>query len=366
LFIGSRVSRPVLQMSEDIKLLGTGDYTQDVRHADRSDELGDIARAINGNILKMREVVGGIIDSSHNLKTAASEMSAGTTDLATRTEEQAAALEQTAASMEEIASTIRENSSNAKRASEMSEMSTRSANEGQAVVQNAIHAMKDIESSSKKITDIIGVIDEIAFQTNLLALNAAVEAARAGDAGKGFAVVASEVRALAGRSATASKEIKALISQSSQQVQEGSKLVNRSGETLHEIATSFKDVSRMIADISLASQQQATGAEEVNGAISSMDEMTQKNSALVEESAAVMRSIVDQVQGLRDMIGFFKVSAAQEKQITVQKPEAEKVEAEIKTFPKQKPVAPAKSHKVARVNGNGKLSTSKDEGWTEF
>jgi len=252
-------------------------------------------------------VVGNIQETTSAVKIAASEISEGNKNLSNRTENQAASLEQTAASMEEITSTIKQNTENAREADQLSAVARDTAEEGGKVVSRAIEAMNTINESSTKIADIISVIDEIAFQTNLLALNASVEAARAGEQGRGFAVVAGEVRNLAGRSATAAKEIKELIEDSVGKVEEGSELVNHSGETLKEIMASVTKVSDIVSEITAASEEQSLGIEEMNRAITQIDEVTQQNTALVEEVAAASEATGDQAADLERQIMFFDV-----------------------------------------------------------
>jgi methyl-accepting chemotaxis protein len=269
---------------------------------------GDIARlceGVNGVLDTMSEVIGEVTTAATEVTNAASEIAMGTNDLSQRTEQQASSLEETAASMEEMASTVKQNADNAAQANQLAINSRTVATEGGNIVGKAVDAMSRIEASSQKISDIIGVIDEIAFQTNLLALNAAVEAARAGDAGKGFAVVASEVRSLAQRSSGAAKDIKSLIVQSSGQVKDGVKLVNDAGTSLNKIVDSIKKVTDIVSEIAAASREQSTGVEEINKAVAQMDEMTQKNSALVEESAAASRTLQEQAQGLRERMAVF-------------------------------------------------------------
>jgi methyl-accepting chemotaxis protein len=261
----------------------------------------------NTVIDKLKEVVINIKSSSDTVGTAAKEISQGNNNLSQRTEEQAASLEETSSSMEEMTSTVQQNADNAQQANQLALNAREQAENGGKVVTTAIDAMNEINTSSKKIADIISVIDEIAFQTNLLALNASVEAARAGEQGRGFAVVASEVRNLAGRSATAAKEIKELIEDSVSKVGEGSKLVNKSGETLDEIVNSVKKVTDIIAEISASSQEQASGIDEVNKAVLQMDENTQQNAALVEQAAAASQSMNQEANELTKQIGFFKV-----------------------------------------------------------
>jgi methyl-accepting chemotaxis protein len=234
----------------------------------------------------------------------------GNDDLSQRTQEQAAALEETASSMEEMTATVKQNSDNARQADLLAGSARTHAERGGEVMTSAVNAMRDINTSSRKIADIISVIDEIAFQTNLLALNAAVEAARAGEQGRGFAVVASEVRNLAQRSASAAKEIKSLIEDSVDKVRTGSELVDQSGKALSEIMDSIKKVSEIVAEMAAASEEQATGIEQVNTAVTQMDETTQQNAALVEEAAAAAKSMEQQAQEVVAQVSFFRVQSA--------------------------------------------------------
>jgi methyl-accepting chemotaxis protein len=252
-------------------------------------------------------IVGRIRESADTIATAAGSVSSGSADLAERTEHQASSLEQTAASMEELVATVRANAENARLADTTAGQARNVAGQGATVAAEAIAAMHGIEAASRKITDIIGVIDEIAFQTNLLALNAAVEAARAGDAGRGFAVVAQEVRNLAQRSAHASKEIKALITDSDAQVRGGVGMVRKAGDSLSGIVQSIQEVARLIGDIALASREQVLTLDEINTAMASMDEMTQRNAALVMEASTSADAMADQANDLREQMAFFKV-----------------------------------------------------------
>ena len=240
--------------------------------------------------------MGRIKEATEAIDTAAKEIAAGNQDLSSRTEEQASSLEETASSMEELNATVKQNAENAKQANELAKKSNDAVSRGGEAVKRVVTTMGDIQDSSKKIADIIGVIDSIAFQTNILALNAAVEAARAGEQGRGFAVVATEVRNLAQRSATAAKEIKELIAESVDKVDGGAKLVNQAGSAMDEVVTSFQQVASLVTEISGASREQSTGIEQVTQAVSQMDEVTQQNAALVEEAAAAAESLEEQAQ----------------------------------------------------------------------
>lgn len=261
-----------------------------------------LASGINRLLDNVCEIVRTIGTAALELKHGAEEISKGNTNLSQRTEEQASSLEETASSMEQMTSTVKQTADNAGQANQLAFAAREQAEKGGTVVEAAVAAMDQINASSKKIVEIIGVIDEIAFQTNLLALNAAVEAARAGEQGRGFAVVASEVRSLAGRSATAAKEIKALIQASVSQVENGSNLVGDSGRSLAEIVRAVKKVTDVVGEIASASREQSSGIDQVNKAVSQMDEMTQQNAALVEQAAAASQTIVEQAQGLNAAI----------------------------------------------------------------
>ncbi|MEQ6341966.1 MAG: methyl-accepting chemotaxis protein [Gammaproteobacteria bacterium] len=298
---------PVRESSRVIGLLAEGDLTQKME-GDFKGEFAELSDSINTSIDNLFKMVGDIREATVNISSAATEIAQGNTDLSQRTEEQASSLEETASSMEELTSTVKQNADNARQANQLASNAREQAEKGGEVVGSAISAMGAINSSSKKISDIIGVIDEIAFQTNLLALNAAVEAARAGEQGRGFAVVAAEVRNLAQRSATAAKEIKSLIKDSVEKVDEGTRLVDASGKTLSEIVGSVKKVSDIIAEIAAASQEQSAGIDQVNKAVMQMDEVTQQNAALVEEAAAASEAMDEQAKGLGQLMEFFKIS----------------------------------------------------------
>lgn len=281
-----------------------GELGNDVR-VDSSDELGRLLEALKRMDGKLVEIVGGVRGSADAVGAAARQLSHGNDDLSQRTQEQAAALEETASSMEQMTATVKQNADNARQANQLAVGAREQAERGGAVVHRAIGAMGEINNSSRKIADIISVIDEIAFQTNLLALNAAVEAARAGEQGRGFAVVATEVRNLAQRSASAAKEIKDLINDSVDKVKVGSELVDESGQTLSEIMESVKKVTDIVAEIAAASEEQSAGIEQVNNAVGQMDNVTQQNAALVEEASAASKSMEQQSATLVTQIGYF-------------------------------------------------------------
>jgi methyl-accepting chemotaxis protein len=281
-----------------------GDLTKRIE-SDYEGAFNKLKTDANSTAEKLTEVISRINNSSSAVASGADEIAQGNTDLSQRTEEQASSLEETASSMEQMTSTVRQNADNAKVANDLAADATTKAQKGGDVVKRAVNSMSEINDSSKKIADIIGVIDEIAFQTNLLALNAAVEAARAGEQGRGFAVVAGEVRNLAQRSAAAAKEIKDLIRDSVSKVQDGSQLVNESGATLSEIVEAISRVTTMIGEISIASSEQSEGIEQVNKAVTQMDEMTQQNAALVEQASAAGEAMADQARGMRQILGFF-------------------------------------------------------------
>ena len=301
---------PLREGSRVMQAMAEGDLNARLE-GDFQGEFAEFRDAIHDTIDNLDRLVGQILEGANNVRSASSEIAQGNTDLSQRTEEQASSLEETASSMEEMTSTVKSNADNSKQANQLAVAARDKAAEGGEVVSKAVGAMGEINQSSKKISDIIGVIDEIAFQTNLLALNAAVEAARAGEQGRGFAVVATEVRNLAQRSAQAAKEIKSLISDSVEKVDEGTKLVDASGKALEEIVDSVKKVSDIIAEIAAASEQQSTGLDEINKAVSQLDEVTQQNAALVEEAASASESLDDQARELLELMAFFKGSRSE-------------------------------------------------------
>ncbi len=299
------IVEPINDAINIAQALADGDLTQSM-DSKYGGQFLLLAEAMNGSIENLGNMVEEIRNASTNVFDAAREIAEGNNELSQRTETQASSLEETASAMEELTSTVQQNAENTTEASKLSSGVMEKATNGGEVVKNAIEAMSDINKSSKKIADIISVIDEIAFQTNLLALNAAVEAARAGEQGRGFAVVAAEVRNLAQRSAGAAKEIKGLINDSVEAVGQGTKLVDATGQTFTELVSAIAEVGKMLQDIDSAGKEQSAGIGEVSEAVSQMDEMTQQNAALVEEASASSKSMEEQAQGLLEQISFFK------------------------------------------------------------
>jgi methyl-accepting chemotaxis protein len=296
------------EMQSMLTAVLSGDLKERIALAGKTGFFEALARNVNQLADNMAEIVARVKHAAGEVYRGAEEISQGNANLSQRTEEQSSSLEETASSMEEMTSTVKQNADNASQANHLAMAARDQAEKGGAVVAKAVSAMTGINDASKKIADIIGVIDEIAFQTNLLALNAAVEAARAGEQGRGFAVVASEVRNLAGRSATAAKEIKELIQDSVRKVADGSVLVSQSGTTLEQIVTSVKKVSEIVAEIAAASREQSSGIEQVNRAVVQMDELTQQNAALVEQATAASQAMAQQAGELNEMMGTYRLS----------------------------------------------------------
>jgi methyl-accepting chemotaxis protein len=307
-FVGLSIVRPLGRTVELLKDIaeGEGDLTKRLDVKSR-DEIGELAKWFDTFMGKLHDIMVQVGSVTGNVASASQQLSAASEQLSSGAQEQASSLEETAASLEEITGTVKQNADNAKQANQLAVGSRDTAEKGGEVVSTAVSAMGEINKSSKKIADIITTIDEIAFQTNLLALNAAVEAARAGEQGRGFAVVAAEVRSLAQRSATAAKEIKGLIQDSVQKVQDGSELVNKSGQTLQEIVSSVKKVTDIIGEIAAASQEQSGGIDQVNKAVSQMDQVVQSNAAQTEELSSTAQSLSRQAQQLQALVGRFKL-----------------------------------------------------------
>ena len=350
------IVEPITEAINVAQALADGDLTQSMRN-DYGGEFLALANAMNGSIDNLSNMVDEIRSASTNVFDSAREIAQGNNELSHRTESQASSLEETASAMEELTSTVQQNAENTTEASKLSASVMTKATNGGSVVQNAITAMSDINKSSKKIADIISVIDEIAFQTNLLALNAAVEAARAGEQGRGFAVVAAEVRNLAQRSAGAAKEIKGLINDSVEAVGQGTKLVDETGQTFSELVTAIEEVSSMISDIDGAGKEQSAGIGEVSAAVSQMDEMTQQNAALVEEAAASSTSMEEQSQALLDQVAFF--NNGEEEVVQVSKP------AKRKSV-RSKPSAPVQKARNVKSKSVPRIQTASDQEWEEF
>jgi methyl-accepting chemotaxis protein len=355
--------------------LAQGDLTDHMTSACEGD-LAQIKASLNAAIMNLTATLATVRTAAESVSTGAEQITKGNEDLSQRTSEQASSLEETSSAMEEMTSTVKQNADNAKQANQLAIAARDVAEKGGVVTTKAIDAMDEINKSSKKIADIITVIDEIAFQTNLLALNAAVEAARAGEHGRGFAVVAAEVRNLAQRSATAAKEIKGLINESVQRVTDGSELVDQSGKTLAEIVGSVKRVTDIIAEITAASQEQASGIDQVNKAIMQMDETTQQNAALVEEATSASQSMKEQARELMSQVVSFQLTQTRQEQSqwpsaapTVYKPNALSA-GSVKKPMFKKPAAPSKAEahqELAGVAvGNGKDRRQKDSEFEEF
>ncbi|MFG6431104.1 methyl-accepting chemotaxis protein [Roseateles sp. LYH14W] len=300
------ITRPLERAVSHTQTVAGGDLSHHIEGHTR-DETGHLLLALQQMGANLAHIVGQVRSGADSISTGSAEIATGSANLSQRTEEQASSLEQTASAMEELTATVKNNAETAQRATALARSAATVAERGGAAVDEVIHTMSDISASSKRIADIIGVIDGIAFQTNILALNAAVEAARAGEQGRGFAVVASEVRSLAGRSADAAKEIKGLIGSSVERVEAGSVQVGRAGETVRSIVLEVGKVSDLIAEISAASTEQSQGIGQVGSAITVLDHMTQQNAALVEESAAAAESLKDQAARLADLVAQFRL-----------------------------------------------------------
>ena len=339
----------------------SGDLSARVSLEGKTGAIASLCDGVNALMDKMTEVIAQVREAGETINTAASEIASGNNDLSSRTEQQASSLEETASSMEQLSSTVKQNAENAKQANQLAAAASGVAVRGGQVVGNVVTTMADINSSAKKIEDIISVIDGIAFQTNILALNAAVEAARAGEQGRGFAVVAGEVRNLAQRSASAAKEIKDLISTSVSKTAEGTRLVESAGSTMQEIVSSVQRVTDIMGEIAAASSEQSAGIDQVNTSITSMDEVTQQNAALVEQAAAAAESLVEQATSLMDTVGGFKLQGQGQERRSSSSPMRQSTPVARKPVQMSKPVA-----KSAPAKSMAKTGTDDASAWEEF
>ncbi len=377
-----QMTLPLVQAVELANSIASGDLTRDV-HDDRKDELGHLLRSLNTMAQKLRSVVGEVRNGVDSVSSAASQIATGNQDLSARTEQTAANLEETAASIEELTATVTQSADTARQANQLAATAVQAAERGGEVVSQVVMSMDQINTSSRKISDIIGVIDGIAFQTNILALNAAVEAARAGEQGRGFAVVAGEVRSLAGRSAEAAKEIKALISTSVSNVDLGAEQVAQAGESMQEIVASVRRVTDLIGEITASANEQRDGIAQVNQAVSNLDQMTQQNAALVEESSAAATSMNEQAQRLAQVVAVFNVghmataaAPALQAQPSMASVKAAPVRSAIKprvassTANSSKPVTDKAAPKLLRPapasSPAAKSANSSDDDWETF
>ncbi|MBR7799645.1 methyl-accepting chemotaxis protein [Undibacterium fentianense] len=362
IWLAKIVSSPLKQAVDLAQSIASGDLTQKV-DAESTCETGQLIRALGEMNASLLTVVSEVRAGTDQINNAAIEIANGNLDLSSRTEEQASSLEETASSMEEITSTVKHNSDNARQANILSQTATSIAEKGGSVVSEVVTTMTSINESSKKIVDIISVIDGIAFQTNILALNAAVEAARAGEQGRGFAVVASEVRSLAQRSASAAKEIKELINDSVEKVGQGTRLVDAAGSTMQEVVDSVKRVSDIISEITAAGQEQTSGIEQINQAIMQMDSVTQQNAALVEEAAAAAATLQEQSANLVQVVSVFKLDQTHRHQGI----KSSTVNRKASPAPAQVSRAPAARIKAAPTKPASVASQStREDSWEEF
>jgi aerotaxis receptor len=306
LFIEAQITSPLKRVLEVAQQVASGEAASDL-HLNRTDDLGLLARAINQAGLNLHSLVADVFEQASGVQVASAEIATATNDLSSRTEQTASNLEQTAAAMEQQTASVRQNADTSLQACQIASLASSAAQRGGDAVAKVVATMSDISASSSKVADIIGVIDGIAFQTNILALNAAVEAARAGEQGRGFAVVASEVRSLAGRSAAAAKEIKGLIDDSAQRVASGAQLVAQAGSTMTDVVQQVERVSALMLEITAASKEQSLGIGQVGQAVAQLDEMTQQNAAMVEQSSAAAVSMGDQAERLVRAVKVFSI-----------------------------------------------------------
>ncbi len=346
LVVTRSITRPMAVVVGDLKTVADGDLTVNVV-TDRRDELGELQQALADTVAALRRVVGAVRSGVDSVTTASSQIAAGNQDLSSRTEQQASSLQETASSMEELTATVRQSADTARAASSLAAEASQAAGRGGDVVGQVVGTMDEISTSSRKIVDIISVIDGIAFQTNILALNAAVEAARAGEQGRGFAVVASEVRTLAQRSAEAAKEIKTLIGASVERVETGSRQVADAGEAMQAIVEQVRKVNDLIGEIASTASEQSRGIDQINQAVTQMDQVTQQNAALVEESAAAASSLAHQADALSRAVAVFRVAHT--------------------TAPAARPARPASAGTTARAaKPVGAKAAATDVAWESF
>ena len=358
------ITRPLAKAVELANTVASGDLTSKIESHSK-DETGLMMQALKEMNDSLYEIVGNVRTSVDSITTATKEIAAGNSDLSQRTEEQASALEETASSMEELTATVKQNAENAKQANQLAKGASDIAVKGGDVVDRVVTTMGSINESSRKIVDIISVIEGIAFQTNILALNAAVEAARAGEQGRGFAVVASEVRSLAQRSAAAAKEIKSLIGDSVGKVEVGTRLVDEAGKTMGEVVTAVKRVTDIMAEITAASMKQSSGIEQINKAITQMDEVTQQNAAVVEQAAAAAESLEAEAQNLAEAVSVFKLNAQHTK--TQQQPNSDRVtQARMHAISQPATRDTGSLPKKPAGKLNAPRQNSEDEEWQEF
>ena len=361
--ISRSITRPLSEAVKLAQTVATGDLTSRIE-VRSTDETGQLMQALQEMNHSLVSIVGQVRSGTDTIATASSQIAAGNMDLSSRTEQQASSLEETAASMEELTTTVKQNADNARQANQLAAAASAVAVKGGAVVSQVVDTMASINDSSKKIVDIISVIDGIAFQTNILALNAAVEAARAGEQGRGFAVVATEVRNLAQRSAAAAKEIKTLIGDSVDKVAAGSKLVFDAGSTMDEVVASVRRVTDIMGEITAASVEQSAGIEQVNQAIAQMDEVTQQNAALVEEAAAAAHSLQDQAGSLAQVVGVFRLDGRHAAAVTTT---AKSALATVRSTPAVRLAAPArKTAKAAPARSATAATVTDGDEWEEF
>ena len=356
------ITKPLSEALELAETVASGDLRSQVI-VEGSDEVSSLLAALKNMNDSLASTVGQVRTGTETITVASQEIASGNADLSSRTESQASSLEETASSMEELTSTVRQNADNARQANQLVVSASSVAVKGGAVVGQVVSTMGSIKESSRKIVDIIGVIDGIAFQTNILALNAAVEAARAGEQGRGFAVVAAEVRNLAQRSASAAKEIKSLIGDSVDKVDQGSRLVDEAGKTMDEIVTSVQHVADIMSEITAASQEQSAGIEQVNLAITQMDEMTQQNAALVEQAAAAAESMEEQAIALGQAVSVFKLAGSTQFKASNAPTKRHNLKSTVKMQPKALSSTSAKSNPT-QIKPNS--SSDDADAWEEF